>query len=257
MPQPRAPELAALATDVNTLATALAATETRRTRLLGEVAHEMRTPLTSLNGYIEGLIDGIFEPTPEILGAASDELRRSGRLADDLSALSRAEEQGLDLKPAQADLAELTKQAATRLAPQFADRDVTLAVQTPDTLPVHADPDRITQVLTNIIGNALTATPAAGSVTVTARAADVRAEVTVTDTGVGLAAEDLDRVFERFYRAPGQPRRSSGSGIGLTIARDIARAHGGDVTATSAGQGRGATFVLTLPLGNGRSSPPA
>jgi signal transduction histidine kinase len=257
VPQPRAPELAALATDVNTLATALAATETRRTRLLGEVAHEMRTPLTSLNGYIEGLIDGIFEPTPEILGAASDELRRLGRLADDLSALSRAEEQRLDLKPAQADLAELTKQAATRLAPQFADRDVTLAVQTPDTLPVHADPDRITQVLTNIIGNALTATPAAGSVTVTARAADSRAEVTVTDTGVGLAAEDLDRVFERFYRAPGQPRRSSGSGIGLTIARDIARAHGGDVTATSAGQGRGATFVLTLPLGNGRSSPPA
>jgi histidine kinase len=109
---------------------------------------------------------------------------------------------------------------------------------------VRADPDRITQVLTNIIGNALTATPAAGTVTVQARAAGPRAEVSVTDTGAGLAARDLERVFERFYRAPGQPRRSSGSGIGLTIAR----AHGGEVTASSPGPGHGATFVLTLPL---------
>jgi len=108
--------------------------------------------------------------------------------------------------------------------------------------------DRITQVLTNIIGNALAATPAEGTVTVEARAAGQRAEVSVTDTGAGLAAGDLERVFERFYRAPGQPRRSGGSGIGLTIARNIARAHGGEVTASSPGPGRGATFVLMLPL---------
>jgi signal transduction histidine kinase len=118
VPPPREPELAALATDVNTLAAALADTETRRTRLLGEVAHEMRTPLTALNGYIEGLIDGVFAPTPDILEAASDELRRLGRLADDLSTLSRAEEQRLDLHPADADLADLAQKAASRLAPQ-------------------------------------------------------------------------------------------------------------------------------------------
>jgi len=208
----------------------------------------MRTPLTALNGYIEGLIDGVFAATPEILHAASDELRRLGRLADDLSALSRAEEQRLDLHPADADLADLAQKAATRLAPQFSDSHVTLSVRAPATLPVRVDPDRITQVLTNIIGNALIATPAAGTVTVTARAAGGQAEVAVADTGAGLAADDLERVFDRFYRAPGQPRRSSGSGIGLTIARNIARAHGGDVTATSAGLGRGATFTLTLPL---------
>ena len=115
-------------------------------------------------------------------------------------------------------------------------------------LPVDADPDRITQVLTNIIGNALTATPAGGSVTVRARARGQLAEVVVTDTGAGLAAADLERIFERFYRVPGQPHRSSGSGIGLTIARNIARGHGGDVTAASAGPGQGATFTLTLPL---------
>ena len=105
VPVPEVPELAALAGDVNTLAAELASTEARRTRLLGEVAHEMRTPLTALGGYVEGLIDGVFAPEPEILGAVSDELRRLGRLADDLSALSRAEEQRLDLHPADADLA--------------------------------------------------------------------------------------------------------------------------------------------------------
>jgi histidine kinase len=254
VPVPNVPELAALAGDVNTLATELASTETRRTRLLGEVAHEMRTPLTALEGYMEGLIDGVFAPEPEILGAASDELRRLRRLADDLSALSRAEEQRLDLHPADTDLADLTRRAAGRLAPQFSDGHVTLTIHAPGPLPVRADPDRITQILTNIIGNALTATPAAGTVTVDARTAGQRVQVAVSDTGAGLAAEDLERVFERFYRAPGQPRRSSGSGIGLTIARNIARAHGGEVTVSSAGPGRGATFVLTLPL---RASAPA
>src|SRR6266496_2053558 len=152
VPLPSEPELAALAADVNTLATALAGTETRRTRLLGEVAHEMRTPLTALDGYLEGLIDGVFTPEPEILGAASDELRRLRRLADDLSALSRAEEQRLDLHLAGADLADLARLAAGRLAPQFSDGNVTLTIHAPGALPVRADPDRITQVLTNVIG---------------------------------------------------------------------------------------------------------
>ncbi len=105
VPVPSESELAALATDVNTLAAALADTETRRTRLLGDVAHEMRTPLTSLDGYVEGLIDGVFPPTSEIFGSLSEELRRLHRLADDLSSLSRAQEQRLDLHPVDADLA--------------------------------------------------------------------------------------------------------------------------------------------------------
>lgn len=251
VPVPAEPELAALAADVNTLAGQLASTETRRTRLLGEVAHEMRTPLTALEGYLEGLIDGVFAPEPEVLGAAGDELRRLRRLADDLSALSRAEEQRLDLHPADVDLADLARRAAGRLAPQFSDAHLSLIVHAPGPLPVRADPDRITQVLTNILGNALTATPAGGSVTVEARATGPDAEAVVADTGTGLAAADLDRVFERFYRAPGQPRRSSGSGIGLTIARNIARAHGGEITASSPGPGHGAAFTLTIPLNTG------
>lgn len=248
VPVPREPELAALAADVNTLGARLADTEARRTRLLGEVAHEMRTPLTALDGYLEGLIDGIFAPEPEVLASASEEVRRLRRLADDLSALSRAEEQRLDLHPAGLDLAELARRAVSRLAPQFSDGDVALTVTGTGPLPVRADQDRITQVLTNILGNALTATAAGGSVTVATGTRGRLAQVAVTDTGAGLAAEDLERVFERFYRVPGQPRRSGGSGIGLTIARGIARAHGGDVTAASPGPGKGATFTLVLPL---------
>ena len=248
VPLPAEPELAALATDVNTLAHALADTESRRTRLLSEVAHEMRTPLTALDGYVEGLIDGVFPAEPDTFASLSEELRRLHRLADDLSSLSRAEEQRLELRPVDVDLADLTRRAATRLAPQFEDAHVALTINADSPLPVHVDPDRITQVLTNLLGNALLATPAGGRVTVTAGRAGSRGEVTVTDTGVGLAREDLDRVFERFYRAPGQARRSAGSGIGLTIARGIARGHHGDVTASSAGPGHGASFTLALPL---------
>ncbi len=248
VPLPSEPELAALATDVNTLAAALADTETRRTRLLGDVAHELRTPLTALDGYVEGLIDGVFEPTPELLGSLSEELRRLHRLADDLSDLSRVQELGLALRPAAADLAELAGLAATRLAPQFQDAQIALVVDVGTRVPVHVDIDRISQVLTNLLGNALVATPTGGSVTATALRTPRGAEVLVADTGVGLSEQDLERVFERFYRAPGRPRRSAGSGIGLTIARGIARAHGGDVTASSPGVGRGATFTLVLPL---------
>jgi histidine kinase len=248
VPLPAEPELAALAADVNRLAMTLADTEARRTRLLGDVAHEMRTPLTTLDGYVEGLIDGVFRPDTETLTSLGNELRRLHRLADDLANLSRTEERGLELHLVDADLADLASRAAARLAPQFDDAGVALSVDAAVPLPVRADADRITQVLTNLLGNALLATPAGGTVTVTARAAARRGEVSVTDTGVGLAGDDLERVFERFYRASGSSRRSTGSGIGLTIARGIARAHGGDVTAASLGLGRGARFTVALPL---------
>ena len=146
------------------------------------------------------------------------------------------------------DLADLTHRAATRLAPQFEDASITLTVHADPALSAHVDPDRITQVLTNLLGNALLATPADGTVTITARRIRDRAEITVTDTGVGLASDDTARIFERFYRVLGQPRRSAGSGVGLTIARGIARAHGGDITASSPGPGQGSRFTVNLPL---------
>ena len=248
VPVPREPELAEVAADVNTLAATLKETELRRTRLLGDVAHEMRTPLTSLDGYVEGFIDGVFTPDTSNLAAVSEELRRLHRLADDLSALSRTEERRFDLQLADADLGDVLRDACNRLQPQFADADVQLAVQAAAPAPVRVDVDRVVQVLTNVLGNALVATPAGGVVTVTLTTLAQTVTVSVSDTGVGFALCEAERIFERFYRSESAERRSAGSGVGLTIARGIARAHGGDLVAHSSGIGRGAVVTLTLPV---------
>lgn len=248
VPASPVPELAGLAADVNRLAEELAETETRRTRLVGDVAHEMRTPLTALDGYVEGLVDGLFPADGTTLTPVAGELRRLHRLADDLAALSRAQEGRFDLAVAACELGELARHCRDRLAPQFADAGVDLQVVATEPVDAEADRQRIEQVLTNLLGNALRATPAGGVVTVTVGRDAGTARVVVSDTGIGLAADDLDRIFERFYRVPAAEERGGrGSGIGLTIARSIARAHGGDLVATSEGPGRGAALTLTLP----------
>jgi histidine kinase len=246
VPEPVELELAALAADVNALAATLESTERRRAELVSEVAHEMRTPLTTIAGYVEGILDGVFAPSEETLTAIGEETARLERLATDLGSLSRADE-GVELHRVPMDLGELVIEVADRLRPQFDDKGVDLQVQETAPLGVDADRDRITQVLTNLLGNALTYTPSGGRVDVTFRARDQFAEVAVADTGVGITPEDLGRVFDRFYRVRGLSRPAGGSGIGLTIARGIARAHGGDIEATSAGQERGARFTLVLP----------
>ena len=241
-------ELAELARDVNRLAVELETTERRRARLVSEVAHEMRTPLTTIEGYVEGILDGVFEPNEEVLVAVGEEASRLQRLASDLSELSRAEEGAVALHRQLVDLDDLTARCAERLRPQFVDKGVALRVETGPPVPVDADPDRITQVLTNLLGNALSYTPAEGSVEVRVGREHDRAEVVVRDTGIGLSPEDRDLVFDRFYRVPSALRPAGGSGIGLTIARGLARAHHGDIGVTSPGLGAGSVFTLRLPL---------
>lgn len=250
---PRDAELAALAGNVNTLGAALEATEQRRVRLIGEVAHEMRTPLTIIDGYVESMIDGVVAPEPENLAKVSAEVRRLRRLSDDFSRLSKAEEGQLALTLAPIDLARVIDGVVERLSPQADDAEIALSVGA-DERPcaVRADAERIGQVVTNLVGNAIRATPGGGRIDVELVSSGVDVEVRVRDTGEGLSASDLDRVFERFYRVPGRRGSDAGSGIGLTIARSIARTHGGDVTATSDGKGAGATFTLRLP----RQGPP-
>ncbi len=244
-------ELAELARDVNRLAIELETTERRRTRLISEVAHEMRTPLTTIEGYVEGILDGIFEPTEQVLVAVGEEASRLQRLATDLAELSRAEEGALGLTLHEVDLADLASACAERLRPQFDGKGVALTMRAEARETVDVDPDRITQVLTNLLGNALTYTPAGGNVVVAAsRRGDV-AEVAVTDDGIGLEPDQLDSVFDRFYRVQGPTRPAGGSGIGLTIARGIAHAHHGEIAASSSGAGSGSTFTLTLPIAAG------
>ena len=249
--RPQEHELALLADDVNTLGRTLAETESRRVRLLGELAHEMRTPLTVIEGSVEGMIDGVLPVGPERLGLVSDEVRRLRRLSDDLSSLSRAEEGRLGLRLAAADLRTVVTSAAERLRPQADDAGVELLIRMPVTpVAVAVDSDRFAQVVTNLVGNALRATDAGGRIEVEVSTDGETASVTVADNGEGLAPEDLERVFERFYRVPDRRRggADTGSGIGLTIARGIVQAHGGTLDARSPGRGRGATFTARLPL---------
>lgn len=241
-------EVAALAADVNSLATSLADTEARRVRLLGEVAHELRTPLTVIDGSVEGMIDGVLPADAEHLGVLTQEVRRLRRLADDLSTLSRAEEGRLSVVPTRISLRAVLADAVARLGPQAADAGLTLTLTPSEDVSADADPDRLAQVVTNVVGNALRATPPGGSVSVSLTRAGSIATIAVADTGEGLSASDLERIFERFYRVAGR-RGSEGSGIGLTIARRIMHAHGGDLTAQSEGPGRGSTFLATLPVG--------
>lgn len=249
--RPQEHELALLADDVNTLGRTLAETESRRVRLLGELAHEMRTPLTVIGGSVEGMIDGVLPADSERLRLLGEEVRRLHRLSDDLSALSRTEEGRLGLVVAPADLRGLVSAAVERLRPQADDDGVGLRVRLPQTPVVAAvDGDRLAQVVTNLVGNALRATGAGGRIEVEVSSDATTASVEVTDTGEGLAPEDLERVFERFYRVADRRRAGAdtGSGIGLTIARGIVAAHGGTLDARSPGRGRGATFTARLPL---------
>jgi len=248
VPEPREIELADLADDVNALGSALAITEERRARLVSDLSHELRTPITSLDGFVEGLEDGVFTAEPEILAAMRGETRRLRRLASDLGALSRADEEAFDLQTQEADLGSVATAAARGLTAAFTSAGVELDIAGLPELPVAIDIDRIVQVFTNLLRNALQHTPQGGTVGLTAGHRGSSAEVTITDSGKGIAAEHLDRVFDRFFRIDDGLPAAGGAGIGLTIARSIARAHGGDITARSAGVEEGSTFVVTIPI---------
>lgn len=243
--RPTEVELAALADDVNHLAETLEHTEEQRLRLLGEVSHELRHPIATLQGYLEGMLDGVLDPSPEILSAMAGEAARLGRLAADLNLVSRMEEGSLPTELQSLDVATLVDSTVARLRPQFDDEHVSLRTKPGPGVKVMADPDRMAQILTNVIGNALTYTPQHGDVTVAWTVAHRQVHISVSDTGRGIRGEDLERVFERFYRA--DRSAPGGTGVGLTIARGLARLHGGDLTAASPGPGRGSTFTITLP----------
>lgn len=194
---------------------------------------------------------GVRVPVPpETELAVIAETKKLRRLSDDLSTLSRAEEGRLTVDLRRLDLSAVVEEAVERLRPQCEDAGLDLSLDlAPEPVEVEADPDRIAQVATNLVGNALRATDSGGSIVVATRSTPTGAAVTVTDTGEGLEPDQLEKVFERFYRVPGRraPGSEVGSGIGLTIARGIARLHGGELVASSPGPGRGATFTLTLP----------
>ncbi len=252
-------ELGHLAVSFNAMAAALEETERRRLALVGDVAHEIRTPLATLEASLEGLLDGVVESSPQTWATLHDEVGRLRRLADDLQELSRAEARQIPLTPRPIPPAAIMRAALDRLDGQFAEKGLVVACLVPATLPpVLADHDRAVQVVTNLLTNALRYTPAPGRVAVAAERRGAAVAITVTDSGVGLAPAHLAHLFERFYRVDrSRSRALGGTGVGLTIAKALVEAMGGQIRAESAGLGCGSVFTVTLPLAHRSSlSPP-
>ncbi len=248
-------ELAQLALRFNQMAARLDQTETMRRQLIGDVAHELRTPLTVIKGTMEGLMDGILPAESATYQQVHQEVDRLQRLVADLQDLSRVESGAVPLSLQPIPVDRLIKTVTGRLSRLFEDKDVQLQIHLPDHLPpLLGDEDRLTQVLVNIVGNALKYTPEGGLVEVScepgspARRQDRMATFAVKDSGIGISAEHLPHIFTRFYRVDkSRARASGGSGIGLTIAKSIVEAHGGKIWVESEGEGKGSTFFFTLP----------
>jgi two-component system OmpR family sensor kinase/two-component system sensor histidine kinase BaeS len=222
--------------------------EAQRQSTLADVSHELRTPLTVIQGNIEALLDGVYPADAEHLEPILEEARVMERLIEDLRTLTLVEAGSLVLHREPTDLGGLLREAAAGFRTQAEQAGVQLTVSVAEDVPaVEVDPARLREVVANLLTNALRHTASGGSVHVAASAAGNEVVVTVHDTGSGMSPSELDRIFDRFYRSPDSP----GSGLGLSIARDLVQAHGGTMTATSE-VGHGTTVRFTLPL-----TPPA
>ena len=224
-----ADELGQLASSINALAVALEQTERRRLEVIGDVVHELRTPIATLEGYLEGLLDGVIEPSPRTWAMLHTEAGRLRRLVDDLQELSRAEARQIPLSLQPVSPQHLVQSALEPLEGQFAEKGLELQVHLPEDLPhVMADPARAVQILTNVLVNALRYTPAPGQIEVAVSCQDAMVAFRVSDTGVGLAPDQLAHIFERFYRVDKSRSRALG---GLWVQRAQAPASAADSTA--------------------------
>jgi two-component system sensor histidine kinase BaeS len=238
-------ELGVLATAFDQMSESVERQEDLRRQLVRDVAHEVRTPLTILRGTTEGLVDGVLEPDQETLGTLHDEVLRLSNLVGDLETLAAADAATLRLDLRPVDLAEVAG-AAVALA-RAAANDAELALETMlEPASANGDPERLRQVVVNLLSNALRHTPAGGRIDVRTATEGEEAVLEVTDTGPGIAPEDLPHVFERFYRGAGA-EAGSGSGIGLAVAAELVAAHGGTIRADNRADG-GAAFTVRLPV---------
>lgn len=242
-----------LADSVNELARRLDATETTRRRMLADLGHEMRTPLATLDSYFEAIDDGVHTFNDDVRTILWSATQRLERLASDIVDVSRAEEHLTRLHPGPATTRALVTSAVDAVRERYENKGVTLRVRVDVAAPVTVDTDRIGQVLGNLLDNALRHTPAGGTVTVSStQVGHHHVEVTVADSGEGIARHHLDHIFDRFYRADtSRGRHSGGSGIGLTITRALVEAHGGHIRAHSDGPGHGARFTIEIPKSDG------
>ena len=262
MPAPGAgPELAELASAVNTLAHRLETAEAHRMRLLADLAHELRTPLAALEATVEAIVDGVLPADPESLQTLTDQTGRLTRLTRDLQAVSRSDEHAFRLERRRVDLVDASWAAVAAHQARYRTAGVTLTAATtgsesraetgvtPAQQPVYgwADPDRVREILDQLLDNALRQCAEGEVVSMSVRRQAGTVSLVVADTGTGFDPSIAEDLFSRFYRGdPGPLRGPAGTGVGLTIARALAEAQDGTLHAVSAGPGKGATFTLTL-----------
>lgn len=251
-------EIGTLGRAFNSMAESRTRLDELRRNLVNDVAHELRTPLAALQGYLEVLRDGDAAPTPEVLGLLHEDSLLLSRLVSDLQELALAEAGELPLDRASVDVSDVMTKAVDSLRPLANARDVNLSCAAAEALPpAFADSARLSQVLRNLLRNAIAHTPPGGSIAADARIRGGWLEIGVRDNGVGIPAEHLPYVFDRFYRAdPARSRATGGAGLGLAIVKNLVEAHGGSISVDSA-PGKGSTFVFTLPLVDGALRIPA
>lgn len=242
-------EVEMLAQAFNSMAADLEHAEQLRRNLIADVAHELRTPLSNIQGYLEAIRDRVMKPNAATIRSLNEEAVLLSRLVDELQELSLAEAGELKLVYQAEDVTKLLKQAVTPWQPKVAAKEISLSLDLPDNLPlVNIDWQRVNEVLHNLLENAVAYTHKGGTINVAAMTQGDWVEVCVSDTGEGIPAEDLPHIFERFYRVDkSRARATGGSGLGLTIAKRLVEAHGGKITVQSE-LGKGSRFSFTLPI---------
>lgn len=241
-------EIRELAHSFNIMAEGLEEAERQRRNLTADVAHELRTPLSNIQGYLEAIRDGLIDPSPETIDTIHGQALHLSRLVEDLRVLAQVEAGALQLQISPTRVEELLQSSVEAVRPRADAKGINLSLGIDASLPtLDLDATRISQVIGNLLENAITHTPEGGGVAVSAHTAGDTIEVAVSDTGSGISSEDLPRIFDRFYRTdPSRDRITGGAGLGLTIARRLAEAHGGTIGAESE-IGRGSRFTVLLP----------
>ncbi|PRX58825.1 signal transduction histidine kinase [Cohnella sp. SGD-V74] len=238
-------ELADLGASLNTLAEQLQQHEQLRVTMTEDIAHELRTPLATLKSHMRALEDGIWEPTPERIHSCYEEIERLTQLVAELEDLTHVESPGFQLKRKEESLAAIIERGEELVAAAYREKNVHLRCSVSPYIQVFVDHDRMIQVLVNLLSNALKFTPEYGEVRIEGSEDSGHVWIRVQDTGTGIPQEDLPYVFERFYRADkSRNRKTGGSGLGLTIVKELVAAHGGEISAENR---EGAAFTIRLP----------
>lgn len=243
-------EIQRLSLGFNQMATSLEKTEEMRKQLIADISHELRTPLTTIKGSIEGLIDGVLPAQNETFENILVEATRLQRLVDDLQELSRLEGGTFSLTLQIFSLPVFLEKVYKQYKPLFDEKGIRFENEfSADLGDIKADPDRLRQILINLLSNAMNYTPTGGTVLLKVQMTQLFVQFQVIDNGVGISSEHLPHIFTRFYRADKSRARSAGgSGIGLTITKHLVEAHGGTIQVSSDGPGQGSKFIFTIPI---------